>query len=252
MQSSGADLDLAQLTTRLVALNREREPRKLDPSSALAEFNLAMTLHRLTGRNGCPLLDSSNRKLIVGEVRPVVTLAERYLLARALGSQLRFEDLLGHSLLGMRPRAGELSRPDYYDLTHWIFYLTDYCRSPLPELPPASLRWLSDTVRLGIDVADDDDDSDLLAELLACAISLDCLPYPVSEQYWGRLLDQAVSESFLRPAYSQELADSLPVDLSLRYRFRHHYHTYVATSITAIARTFTAKAPPARNRESLI
>lgn len=175
---------------------------------------------------------------MVGEVRPVVEMAARYLRSKIKGELPVYQDLVPQSVLGRRGDLSQLTRSDLYDVTHWIFYLTDFGRlAELPKSTPLDVAsWLRRTLPGAVEAAAAGGDSDLLAELVACEFVI----WPKSssrlDSHWVELRTEAISDRFRRPRFSTTLYATLPPGVRERYRFRHHYHTYIAVAIAATAK----------------
>jgi hypothetical protein len=143
------------------------------------------------------------------------------------------------TLLAKDPAILSLNLNDAYDITHIIFYLSDFGFRKFTEISAHQLpkvRWII-TSLTGLYLRDQD--WDILAELLLCYYCLRWYPYPIYEVAWNNLLNaQRVDGSIPGSLRNEKLEMK---SKSWNKNFTQNYH---ATIITAIACLLTIDRNP--------
>ncbi|MGC2669280.1 MAG: hypothetical protein WA220_08875 [Candidatus Nitrosopolaris sp.] len=144
------------------------------------------------------------------------------------------------TLLAKDPAILSLNLNDAYDITHIIFYLSDFGFRKFTEISAQQLpkvRWII-TVLTGLYLRDQD--WDILAELLSCYYCLRWYPYPIYEVAWNNLLNaQRVDGSIPGSGLRNEKLEMK--SKSWNKNFTRNYH---ATIVTAIACLLTSDRDP--------
>ena len=143
------------------------------------------------------------------------------------------------TLLAKDPAILSLNLNDAYDITHIIFYLSDFGFRKFTEISAQQLpkvRWII-TSLTGLYLRDQD--WDILAELLSCYYCLRWYPYPIYEVAWNNLLNaQRVDGSIPGSLRNEKLEMK---SKSWNKNFTRNYH---ATIVTAIACLLTSDRDP--------
>ncbi|MGW0194752.1 DUF6895 family protein [Nonomuraea sp. NPDC003201] len=121
------------------------------------------------------------------------------------------EEIIAKTWLGHAPEPWLLDHDNAYALTHTVFYLTDWGRSPA-RLPAALADYLSGWLPAWCQVWCEEEDWDLLGELLAVDA---CLPQPaLDERLWHHLAQAQLPDGSipgLRPHPPSITPDSTPL-----------------------------------------
>ena len=150
------------------------------------------------------------------------------------------------TLLAKDPAILSLNLNDAYDITHIIFYLSDFGFRKFTEISAHQLpkvRWII-TSLTGLYLRDQD--WDILAELLLCYYCLRWYPYPIYEVAWNNLLNaQRVDGSIPGSLRNEKLEMK---SKSWNKNFTKNYH---ATIVTAIACLLTIDRDPTYSRRNI-
>jgi hypothetical protein len=150
------------------------------------------------------------------------------------------------TLLAKDPAILSLNLNDAYDITHIIFYLSDFGFRKFTEISAQQLpkvRWII-TSLTGLYLRDQD--WDILAELLLCYYCLRWYPYPIYEVAWNNLLNaQRVDGSIPGSSRNEKLKTK---SKSWNKNFIQSYH---ATIVTAIACLLTIDRNPTYSHRNI-
>ena len=230
------------VASRFIRLVRQQElltaPSRREavlPTAQIANSIFEISGDRSAKQFASAILDS---RQLLGESRPVLNAAVRFMRAKLQGGQsFAYGDLLQQSILGQRAPAELLSRGDWYDLTHWIYYLSDFGRQSIPhEIHTDVAPWLAREIAIGSAAQHDQGDSDLLIELLAADHILHQSLRQWALPYWRLLLDEASRGIFRVPTFSPQLLRQFCGTERDRYLFRNQYHSFVAYAVAGRAR----------------
>ena len=151
------------------------------------------------------------------------------------------------TLLAKDPAILSLNLNDAYDITHIIFYLSDFGFRKFTEISAQQLpkiRWII-TSLTGLYLRDQD--WDILAELLLCYYCLRWYPYPIYEVAWNNLLNaQRVDGSIPGLLRNEKLEMK---SKSWNKNFTQNYH---ATIVTATACLLTIDRNPIYSNRNIL
>lgn len=150
------------------------------------------------------------------------------------------------TLLSKEPSILSLNLNDAYDITHIIFYLSDFGFRKSTEISAQQLskvHWIIASLT-GLYLRNKD--WDILAELLICNYCLHWYEYPIYEVAWNNLLNaQRVDGSIPGLFRSEELEMK---SKSWNKNFTQNYH---ATIVTAMACLLTIDGNPIYSRRNI-
>jgi hypothetical protein len=139
------------------------------------------------------------------------------------------------TLLSRNPHPLFLSTDDVYDITHVIFYLSDFGFKNIRAIDGhrvAEIQWIISTlVALYLQVRN----WDILAELLISCHCLQFYPRPLYEVAWASLLSSQRSDgSFSGPLFIENNLEGMNFLQSRQHIFSHNYHTTLVTAMAII------------------
>jgi hypothetical protein len=150
------------------------------------------------------------------------------------------------TLLSKEPSILSLNLNDVYDITHIIFYLSDFGFRKFTEISARQLSKIHWIIASLTGLYLRDQDWDILAELLTCNYCLRSCQYPIYEVAWNNLLNaQRVDGSIPGLLRSEELEMK---SKSWNKNFTQNYH---ATIVTAIACLLTIDHNPIYSRRNI-
>jgi hypothetical protein len=150
------------------------------------------------------------------------------------------------TLLAKDPAILSLNLNDTYDITHIVFYLSDFGFRKFTEISAQQLpkvRWII-TSLTGLYLRDQD--WDILAELLLCYYCLRWYPYPIYEVAWNNLLNAQRVDGSIPGLLRNEKFEMK--SKSWNKNFTQNYH---ATIVTAIACLLTIDRNPMYSHKNI-
>ena len=193
----------------------------------------------------CNIIPETNKPLIqrvidqgyviATETTPMRLLDRRHMLdcGKFQYSLPSYEDIYHQTLLAQSPELAYLTDTDVYAITHTLFYLTDFGRTPSPLLHGehlAKVQWIIETL-LGLYVRRKN--WDLVGELLLDCYCLHWYPEVIFDLAWKTITQcQLPDGSIPGPRYSQEQQATLDDTASLHYCFEENYHTTIVNALT--------------------
>lgn len=174
--------------------------------------------------------------VVAAETTPMRLLDRRHMLdcGQFRHSLPSYEQLYHNTLLAQTPELVYLTDTDVYAITHILFYLTDFGRSPSSILHGehlTTIQWMIETL-LGLYLRRKN--WDLVGELLLDCYCLHWYPDTVFDLAWKAIRNSQLPDgSIPGPRYSQEQRETLDSSASRDYCFEENYHTTIVNAITS-------------------
>jgi hypothetical protein len=136
------------------------------------------------------------------------------------------------TLLYNNPEIFSLQRMDAYNITHTIFYITDFGFSNSVRISKTKRIELTKILNSLLYIYTIDQDWDLLAELLVCC---DCIKWypPIYLISWNLLIKAQKSDGSI-PRYSKSMTIETDKDSSEIKYFEDNYHPTIITALACI------------------
>lgn len=144
-----------------------------------------------------------------------------------------YDDIYQATLLAKTPPLVYFTDSDVYDITHTLFYVTDFGSQPASVLPKEQIptvQWMIGAL-LGVYLRRRN--WDIVGELLLNCLCLRWYPPIVFDVAWDSLLQAQLPDgSTPGPLFSQEERQKLDEAEQRAYDFKHNYHTTLVCAIT--------------------
>ncbi|MFB9246851.1 DUF6895 family protein [Sphaerisporangium melleum] len=181
------------------------------------------------------LLDGGYGDLAAATRPPYGLMETRYVLDLG-GFEHRLpplRELYGRTTAGTPISSGQVTEAVAYEVTHAVFFLTDFATRPLPALTPRA-RGLREAVDRLLGAHIRSGHWDLVSELIACRRALG-RPDGLLDRLGRSCLSRAQlgGGALPGPRYDPAERDALPVEKRATYTFVRCYHTTLAAILCA-------------------